>query len=58
MELKNALSSGGIWLQGSHRFNELENYLVPPAKFASLKQASELPLAVTTETASRIRTGR
>ena len=25
------------------------NYLVPPAKFASLKQASELPLAVATE---------
>lgn len=25
------------------------NYLVPPAKFASLKQASELPLAVATD---------
>jgi hypothetical protein len=40
-ELKNALRSGDIWVQGSRQFKDFEDYLVPPAKFASLKQASE-----------------
>jgi len=48
-EMKNALRSGDIWVQGSRQFKDFEDYLVPPAKFASLKQASELPLAVTTD---------
>jgi TnpA family transposase len=47
-ELKNALRSGDIWVQGSRQFKDFEDYLVPPAKFASLKQSSELPLAVAT----------
>lgn len=45
-ELKNALRSGDIWVQGSRQFKDFEDYLVPPVKFASLKQASDLPLAV------------
>mgnify|MGYP006897030170 CR=1 FL=1 len=45
-ELKNALRSGDIWVQGSRQFKDFEDYLVPPVKFASLKLASELPLAV------------
>lgn len=48
-ELKNALRSGDIWVQGSRQFKDFEDYLVPPEKFASLKQASELPLAVVTD---------
>ncbi len=48
-ELKNALRSGDIWVQGSRQFKDFEDYLVPPAKFVSLKQASELPLAVATD---------
>ncbi len=48
-ELKNSLRSGDIWVQGSRQFKDFEDYLVPPAKFASLKQASELPLAVATD---------
>src|SRR3546814_11378230 len=48
-ERKNALRSGDIWVQGSRQFKDFEDYLVPPAKFASLKQASELPLAVATD---------
>jgi hypothetical protein len=36
-------------VQGSRQFKDFEDYLVPPAKFASLKQASELPLAVATD---------
>ena len=48
-EMKNALRSGDIWVQGSRQFKDFEDYLVPPAKFASLKQASELPLTVATD---------
>ena len=48
-ELKNSLRSGDIWVQGSCQFKDFEDYLVPPEKFASLKQSSELPLAVATD---------
>ena len=48
-ELKNSLRSGDIWVQGSRQFKDFEDYLVPPEKFASLKQFSELPLAVDTD---------
>ncbi|MDT1163051.1 Tn3 family transposase, partial [Escherichia coli] len=43
-ELKNSLRSGDIWVQGSRQFKDFEDYLVPPEKFTSLKQSSELPL--------------
>ena len=45
-ELKNALRSGDIWVQGSRQFKDFDEYLVPTDKFATLKQAGELPLAV------------
>jgi hypothetical protein len=48
-EMKNALRSGDIWVQGSRQFKDFEDYLVPPEKFASLKQVSELPLTVATD---------
>ena len=48
-ELKNALRSGDIWVQGSRQFKDFEDYLVPPEKFAHLKQSSQLPLAVATD---------
>ncbi|WP_410261048.1 Tn3 family transposase [Klebsiella pneumoniae] len=48
-ELKNSLRSGDIWVQGSRQFKDFEDYLVPPEKFTSLKQSSELPLAVATD---------
>jgi hypothetical protein len=48
-ELKNALRSGDTWMQGSRQFKDFEDYLVPTKKFASLKLAHELPLAVTTD---------
>ena len=48
-ELKNSLRSGDIWVQGSRQFKDFEDYLVPPEKFASLKQSSDLPLAVATD---------
>ena len=34
-ELKNALRSGDIWVQGSRQFKDFEDYLVPAEKFAS-----------------------
>lgn len=48
-EMKNALRSGDIWVQGSRQFKDFEDYLVPSVKFASLKNADELPVAVTTD---------
>ena len=48
-ELKNGLRSGDIWVQGSRQFKDFEDYLVPVERFASLKQAGELPLAVDTD---------
>ncbi|NZA10539.1 hypothetical protein H0P45_23580, partial [Escherichia coli] len=47
--LKNSRRSGDIWVQGSRQFKDFEDYLVPPEKFTSLKQSSELPLAVATD---------
>ena len=48
-EMKNALRSGDIWVQGSRQFKDFEDYLVPPDKFAGLKEAGELPLGITTD---------
>ena len=48
-ELKNALRSGDIWVQGSRQFKDFDEYLVPAGKFAALKLAGDLPLAVVTD---------
>ena len=48
-ELKNALRSGDIWVQGSRQFRDFDEYLVPSTKFVELKLAGELPLAVVTD---------
>jgi hypothetical protein len=48
-ELKNALRSGDVWVQGSRQFKDFDEYLVPVEKFVTLKLASELPLAVDTD---------
>ncbi len=48
-ELKNALRSGDIWVQGSLQFKDFDEYLVPSGKLATLKQTGELPLAVATD---------
>ncbi len=48
-ELKNALRSGDVWVQGSRQFKDFDEYLVPVEKFTTLKLANELPLAVTTD---------
>lgn len=48
-ELKNALRSGDVWVQGSRQFKDFDEYLVPAEKFASLKQSNELSLAITAD---------
>lgn len=48
-ELKNALRSGDIWVQGSRQFKDFEEYLLPTEKFALLKEAGEYPIAVTND---------
>jgi hypothetical protein len=45
-ELKNALRSGDIWVVGSRRFKDFEDYLLPAEKFETLKLANESPLAI------------
>ena len=45
-ELKNALRSGDIWVEGSRQFRDFEDYLLPPEKFSALQKARALPIAI------------
>jgi len=45
-ELKNALRSGDIWVQGSRQFRDFDDYLLPAETFRTLQQGQELPIAV------------
>jgi TnpA family transposase len=45
-ELKNALRSGDIWVQGSRQFKDFEEYLLPKAKFAAMQKSNVLPIAI------------
>ena len=45
-ELKNALRSGDIWVQGSRQFKAFDEYLLPKDSFQSLIQTQALPIAV------------
>lgn len=38
-----------MWVSGSRQFKDFEDYLVPRAKFESLKAASKLPLKIETD---------
>jgi TnpA family transposase len=48
-ELKNALRSGDVWVQGSRQFKDFEEYLVPAGMFTELKASGALPLAAATD---------
>ena len=48
-ELKNALRSGDVWVQGSRQFKDFDEYLIPAEKFAAMKLAGGLSLAVATD---------
>jgi len=41
-ELKNALRSGDIWVQGSRQFKDFEEYLVPASHFAAQRTQEKL----------------
>jgi len=45
-ELKNALRAGDIWVPGSRQFKDFEEYLLPHARFAALRDAGELPATI------------
>ena len=45
-ELKNALRSGDVWVQGSRQFKDFDDYLISAESFAAKKQAEELRLAI------------
>jgi hypothetical protein len=48
-ELKNALRSGDIWVQGSRQFKDFEEYLLPVSRFSQQRDQKELGLAIETD---------
>ena len=48
-ELKNALRSGDIWVQGSRQFKDFEEYLLSASRFTVQREQKALGLAVETE---------
>jgi hypothetical protein len=47
-ELKNALRSDDVWVEGSRQHKDFDEYLVTAEKFTALKAGSKLPLSVAT----------
>jgi len=45
-ELKNALRSGDLWVQGSRQFRDFEDYLLSRERVAALQAQQALPVAV------------
>ena len=43
-ELKNALRSGDMWVQGSRQFKDFDEYMLPAGRFVSLQEGR--PIAV------------
>jgi TnpA family transposase len=48
-ELKNALRSGDIWVQGSRQFRDFDEYLLPADRFTAFKQSQELDIAINSD---------
>jgi hypothetical protein len=48
-ELRNALRSGDIWVQGSRQFKDFDEYLIPTEKYTELKSVGSLPLLIETD---------
>jgi TnpA family transposase len=45
-ELKNTLRAGDVWALGSRQFKDFEDYLLPPERFAALREGGNLPVAM------------
>jgi hypothetical protein len=43
-ELKNALRSGDVWVEGSRQHKDFDEYLITTKEFTTLKTAGKLPL--------------
>lgn len=48
-ELKGALRSGDIWVRGSRRYRNFDDYLIPPADFEKSLKEKQLQLAIPTD---------
>ena len=48
-ELKGALRSGDIWVKGSRRYRNFDDYLIPVTEFDKSRQNDQLQLAVQTD---------
>ncbi|MEI9766463.1 Tn3 family transposase [Enterobacter kobei] len=48
-ELKGALRSGDIWVKGSRRYKNFDDYLIPTAEFEKSRHNDQLQLAVQTD---------
>jgi hypothetical protein len=48
-ELKGALRSGDIWVKGSRRYRNFDDYLIPAAEFEKSRHNDQLQLAVQTD---------
>lgn len=44
-ELRNGLRSGDLWVEGSHQYRQLEDYLLPPASWKELRQERTPPVS-------------
>jgi hypothetical protein len=48
-ELRNGLRSGDLWVEGSHQYRQLEDYLLPPASWKELRQGRTPPVSAPLE---------
>lgn len=48
-EVKNAIRSGDIWVEGSRQYRDFQEYLLPTARYRDLRDRQELGLAVETQ---------
>jgi TnpA family transposase len=45
-ELKNALRSGNLWIEGSSQYRDFEDYLLPLTVFDTMKKENKIPISV------------
>jgi TnpA family transposase len=48
-EMKNALRSGNLWIEGSNQYRDFEDYLLPQAVFDTMKKENRIPIAVSSD---------
>lgn len=48
-ELRNGLRSSDLWVEGSHQYRQLEDYLLPPASWKELRQGRTPPVSTPLE---------